>query len=84
MSKDAESVLGDQQFFLGFASAILSVTGLALLTQGYYWFASAQQPEALLAFLQTPRFSLLDVFGVLILLLTAALVLGFMVRGPRL
>lgn len=63
------------QFAIGFASALGLLCSFVFVYQAVVWFSRHRQPAAFAAFLQAPRFSLLDVFTVLIVLLTVAVLL---------
>ncbi len=71
------------QFVIGFVSAFLLLAGIALLSQAVAWFNINPQPQAFLEFLNTPLFSLLDIFTVLIGLLLLGVVVTAPVWGPK-
>lgn len=72
----------DGSFVAGFISAILLLAGVSLVAQAVIWFTSNPQPEAFMQFLQTARFSLIDVFGVLAIVMILIVVLIFPAYMP--
>jgi len=73
----------NSQYAAGFISAVLLLAGIGLLSQAVAWFTANPQPEAFIEFLNTPLFSILDIFSVLIVLLLLAAIVGYMTVGPR-
>jgi len=72
----------NSQFAVGFFSALLLLAGIALLSQAVAWFEMNPQPKAFIELLNTPLFSILDIFTALIgLLLLFVLITGL--RGHR-
>lgn len=73
----------NSQFVGGFVSALLLLAGIALLSQAAAWFKENPQPEAFIEFLNTPMFSIMDVFVTLFGLLILGVILTVPVWGPR-
>ncbi|WP_343749300.1 hypothetical protein [Halarchaeum salinum] len=71
----------ENQFVAGFASALLLVCAFVLLSQVATWFAVHPQPKALVHYLTAPRFSILEIFNGLVLLVGFGIVL---IKMPRL
>lgn len=68
----------NSQFAVGFISAFLLLSGVVLLSQAAAWFQMNPQPQAFFEFLNTPLFSILDLFTGLI----GILVLFVLVTAP--
>ena len=68
----------NSQFAVGFISAWLLLAGVALLSQAAAWFQMNSQPQAFFELLNTPLFSILDLFTGLI----GILVLFVLVTAP--
>lgn len=73
----------DSQYAVGFASAVLLLSGIALLSQAVAWFTANPQPQAFFEFLNAPRFSILDVFTALLGMLVLAVLVTVPYWGPR-
>lgn len=73
----------NSQFAVGFISAFLLLAGVALLSQAAAWFRMNPQPEAFLEFLNTPLFSILDIFTALFGLLVLFVVITAPASAPR-
>jgi len=71
------------QYAAGFASAVLLLAGVALLSQAVTWFTANPQPQAFIEFLNTPMFSILDVFTAIFGLLVLAVLVTVPYWGPR-
>ena len=73
----------NNQFAVGFISALLLLAGLALIAQAVQWFTANPQPQAFIEFLNTPLFSILDVFTAIFGLLVLAVLVTVPYWGPR-
>jgi len=71
------------QYTAGFASAVLLLVGVSLLSQAVAWFTANPQPQAFIEFLNTPLFSILDVFTAIFGLLVLAVLVTVPYWGPR-
>lgn len=71
------------QFAVGFISAFLLLAGFALLSQAVAWFQMNPQPQAFIEFLNTPLFSILDIFTALVGLLVLFVVITAPAWAPR-
>jgi hypothetical protein len=77
------SVKVNSQFAVGFVSAFLLLAGFALLSQAVAWFQMNPQPHAFIEFLNTPLFSILDIFTGLIGLLLLFVLITAPAWAPR-
>jgi hypothetical protein len=77
------SVKVNSQFAVGFVSAFLLLAGFALLSQAVAWFQMNPQPQAFIEFLNTPLFSILDIFTGLIGLLLLFVLITAPAWAPR-
>lgn len=73
----------NSQFAVGFISAFLLLAGVALLSQAAAWFRMNPQPEAFFEFLNTPLFSILDIFTGLFGLLVLFMLVTAPAWAPR-
>lgn len=73
----------NSQFAVGFISAFLLLAGFALLSQAVAWFHMNPQPQAFIEFLNTPLFSILDIFTALVGLLVLFVVITAPAWAPR-
>lgn len=73
----------NSQFAVGFISAFLLLAGFALLSQAVAWFQINPQPQAFIEFLNTPLFSILDIFTALVGLLVLFVVITAPAWAPR-
>jgi len=73
----------NSQFAVGFISAFLLLAGVVLLTQAAAWFRMNPQPQAFFEFLNTPLFSILDIFTALAGLLVLFVVITAPAWAPR-
>lgn len=73
----------DSQFVAGFISAFLIFTSAAFLSQVVVWFRFNPQPQALLDFLNTPLFSILDLFTAFVGLLLLFVLIAALRWAPR-
>jgi len=73
----------NSQFAVGFISAFLLLAGFALLSQAVAWFQMNPQPQAFIEFLNTPLFSILDIFTALVGLLVLFVVITAPAWAPR-
>jgi hypothetical protein len=73
----------NSQFAVGFISAFLLLAGFALLSQAVAWFQMNPQPQAFIEFLNTPLFSILDIFTALVGLLVLFIVITAPAWAPR-
>lgn len=67
------------QFAAGFISAFLLLTSAVLLSQAAAWLRINPQPQTLLDFLNTPLFSILDLFSAFV----GLLLLFVLITAPR-
>jgi hypothetical protein len=73
----------NSQFVAGFISAFLLLAGVALLSQAAAWFRMNPQPRAFFDFLNTPLFSILDLFTGLFGLLVLFVLITAPAWAPR-
>lgn len=71
----------NNQYVVGFASALLLVAALALGLQAWKWFT--ENRGSYVEFLTTPMFSYLDLFSWTAILLLFAVVVASLKWGPR-
>lgn len=71
----------NNQYFVGFASALLLIAGLALGLQAWKWFR--ENHGSYIEFLTTPMFSFVDLFSWTAILLLFAVVVISLKWGPR-
>lgn len=76
-----KSLQVNNQFVVGFTSAILLIAASALTLQARKWFT--ENHGSYIEFLTTPMFSFVDLFSWTAILLLVAVVVAMLKWGPR-